>query len=412
MTHNDVSITNAKQGASTIRPANSATHGKWLYGLMKFHVFCKDNRRGETTSTYLFNAMATVKSLRDVFGFDDKWLVLIGMPVVSFLMSAMMYGDLLVREPDVFFRYCFLMSSVYTVVFWLSFRQIIAYFRRRFPQYKDTVKRLTYQTLTVVGAFFILKYILKILLYSDKLELLGDLLRHEIGMTIGSLIVTFLVLGIYETVGFYHQLQKSLVEKERLVKENVQGQLESLRNQVNPHFFFNSLNTLAYLIPEDPEKAVNYVQKLSKAYRYILDIREKTLVPLREELEFLDSYTILLQERFGQNLNIHIQVPESFHAYKLVPLCLQMLFENAIKHNVVSTLRPLTIEVAVEKGDRLVVKNNLQRKNQEVPSTQVGLNNICSRYKLVSEREVEVIATQQSFIVVLPLLQTEVPEPV
>ncbi|MFQ5446867.1 MAG: sensor histidine kinase, partial [Saprospiraceae bacterium] len=202
-------------------------------------------------------------------------------------------------------------------------------------------------------------------------------------------------------------LQKTQLEKERLVKENVQSQLESLRNQVNPHFFFNSLNTLAYLIPEDPAKAENFVQKLSKAYRYILEIRDKQLVTLEEELVFLDSYTCLLQERFGENLLVKVDAPEEILPYKLVPLSLQMLFENAIKHNVISTQSPLVIEVFVENTDRLVVKNNLQRKNQTMPSTKVGLENISRRYKLVSDHEVEVIMTQQSFIVILPLIKVE-----
>jgi LytS/YehU family sensor histidine kinase len=293
------------------------------------------------------------------------------------------------------------------VVYWLSFRFFLVFYRRRFPQYKDTLRRVVYQLLTVVGGYFLLKIILDPMVRRLLGEMLGDELRHEIGMSIASLMVTFLVLGIYETVGFYKQLQKSLVEKERLVKENVQGQLESLRDQVNPHFFFNSLNTLAYLSPEDPEKAVNYVQKLSKAYRYILEIREKTLTTVSDELGFLDSYTSLLQERFGDNLQINIQVPAKFYTYYIVPLCLQMLFENAIKHNIVSAQHPLSIEVFVEADDRLVVKNNLQRKNQDMPSTKVGLANICNRYKYVSDREVEVLVTQQSFIVVLPLLKPE-----
>ena len=352
-----------------------------------------------------------MKSSKEILGFDDKWLMLIGIPVVAFLMSAMMYGDYLVRNPNLFFKTCAPISLIYTVVYWLTFRYLLFFYRRRYPQYKDTVRRVVYQLLTVVVGYFLLKIILDPLLHDYFAGALGDELRHKIGMSIGSLMVTFLVLGIYETVGFYNQLQHSLVEKERLVKENVQSQLESLRNQVNPHFFFNSLNTLAYLIPEDTDKAVNYVQKLSKAYRYILEIREKMLVPLSNELEFLSSYTCLLQERFGQNLNIKIEAPTEFYTYSIVPLCLQMLFENAIKHNVVSSQHPLTIEVTVEKGDRLVIKNNLQRKNQEIPSTKVGLDNICSRYKLVSEREVEVIATQQSFIVVLPLIKSEVREP-
>ena len=343
-------------------------------------------------------------STKDIFGFNDKWLVIIGIPVVAFLMAAMMYGDLLVMAPELFFSTCLPVALIYTVVYWLVFRFLLIFYREKFPSAQDTVRRLVFLALSVITCYFLLKFALEPILLRFFISFHQNVLRHEIGMSIGSLMVTFLVLGIYETIGFYTQLQKSLVEKERLVKENMQSQLESLRNQVNPHFFFNSLNTLVYLIPEAPDKAVNFVQKLSKAYRYILEIRDRHLVALQEEIDFLTSYTCLLKERFGENLQIEVQVPAKFLDRKIVPLCLQMLFENAIKHNVVSTQHPLTISVSVEHGDRLVVKNNLQRKRQEIPSTRIGLENICSRYRFVTDREVEVITTQQSFIVVLPLL--------
>jgi LytS/YehU family sensor histidine kinase len=340
-----------------------------------------------------------------IFGFDDKWLIIIGVPVVSFLIPLIMFGDVLMREPKTFFQICTSVSLAYTVIYWIAFRFALLYFWKRFNSPKEEKKRLIYQSVAVIAGYFALKVVLDPILHKKMHEIHGDLLRTEIGMTIGSLVVTFLVLGIYEIFGYYNKLQKTLLEKERLVKENVQGQLESLKNQVNPHFFFNSLNTLSYLIPEAPEKAVAFVQRLSKAYRYILEIREKVLVTLAEELSFLESYNCLLTERFGDNLRIRIQTPDEYQHHKIVPLSLQMLFENAIKHNVVSVQKPLTIEVFVENGDRLVVKNNLQRKNQETDSTKVGLSNIRSRYQMVSDREVEVIVTPVAFTVILPLLK-------
>ncbi len=147
------------------------------------------------------------------------------------------------------------------------------------------------------------------------------------------------------------------------------------------------------------------MQKLSKAYRYILEIRERELTTVAEELGFLDSYNCLLNERFGENLRITINVPEEAKRLQILPLSLQMLFENAIKHNVVSTQHPLHIEVFAERGDRLVVRNNLQPKKQDQPSTKIGLENIKSRYRLLTKMEVEVIVTNQHFIVVLPLVQ-------
>jgi len=348
-----------------------------------------------------------MKRAKDIFGFDDKWLVIIGIPATTLITTAMMFGDIMVEDPWFFFTGCNGISFIYNTVFWLVFRQVVLVFAERYPNTGDLAKRILLQSLVVLVLYFLINIILDPLLHHYLEPQIKNDIRHSIGTTIGSLLVTFLVLGIYLTTGFYHQLQKTMVEKERLVKENVQSQLESLKNQVNPHFLFNSLNTLSYLIPEDPAKAENFVQKLSKAYRYILEIRERELTTVAEELGFLDSYNCLLSERFGDNIRIHINVPEEAKHLQILPLSLQMLFENAIKHNVVSVQHPLQIEVFVEKGDRLVVKNNLQPKKQDQPSTKIGLENIKSRYQLIAKKEVEVIVTHQHFIVVLPMVQQE-----
>lgn len=341
---------------------------------------------------------------KKILGFDDKWLVIIGIPVTAFITTAMMFGDVLVSDPRFFFTACNGVGFVYTTIFWLVFRQVVLYFAERYPNPKDFAKRMFLQFLVVLVLYVLIKITLDPLLHGYFDNKIKNELQHDIAMTIGSLLVTFLVLGIYVTVGFYHQLQKTMVEKERLSKENMQSQLESLKNQVNPHFLFNSLNTLSYLIPEDPAKAENFVQKLSKAYRYILEIRERELTTLAEELDFLDSYNCLLKERFGDNLRININVPAEAKRMHILPLSLQMLFENAIKHNVVSTQYPLHIEVFVEKSDHLAIKNNLQPKKQEQTSTKIGLENIKSRYLLLTKKDVEVIVTHQHFIVVLPLV--------
>ena len=353
-----------------------------------------------------------MKRAKEIFGFDDRWLMVIGIPVITFVINAMMFGEVMVHDTGFFVTACNGIGFVYTTIFWLVFRQVVLFFAEQYPQPIDFKKRMLLQTLVVLALYFLIKSILDPLLHPFIAEKIDVDLQHEIAMNIGSLLVTFLVLTIYVTAGFYHQLQRTMVEKERLLKENVQSQLESLKDQVNPHFLFNSLNTLSYLIPEDPAKAENFVQKLSKAYRYILEIREREMTTLDEELGFLDSYNCLLNERFGDNLKIKINVPETASRLQILPLSLQMLFENAIKHNVVSTQYPLHIEVFVEKGNRLVVKNNLQTKKQELPSTRIGLENIKSRYRLIAKQEVEVIVTQQHFIVVMPLIQPKHATPI
>ncbi len=351
-----------------------------------------------------------MKNAKDILGFNDKWFMLIGIPVATMLTNAMIFTELLVENPPFFIGRCFTVGLTYTAVYWVIFRQLLIYSRKMYPSNKNYGRRIVVQIAIVFIIFFILKAILDPILHPISVEF-WKTPKHDLSMTIGGLTVTFLVLGVYETTMFYFQLQKSMLEKEQLEKENMRSQLEGLKNQVNPHFFFNSLNTLAYLIPENPTKAENFVQKLSKAYRYILEIREQELMSLEDELKFLDSYTCLLKERFGENLRISINVPAVFLQKKIVPLSLQMLFENAIKHNVVSSSHPLTIEVTAERGDQLIIKNSLQQKKQVQQSTKVGLENIKRRYRIVTQKEVQVISSGNSFIVVLPLInETSLPE--
>ena len=341
---------------------------------------------------------------KKILGFNDTWLMLIGIPLVTFFTTAMMFTELMLHNPLLFWANCGTVGLVYTIIYWLVFRYLLLSLRKKLPSQKDFPKRTFIQVVAVVVIHFVLKLMLDPLLHPFINSIVDINGAHDVSMTISSLMVTFLVLGTYETASFYFQLQKEQLEKEQLMKENMRGQLEGLKNQVNPHFFFNSLNTLAYLIPEHPAKAENFVQKLSKAYRYILEIRERETVTVAEELDFLNSYTCLLNERFGENLNISIDVPERFLKMGIVPLAMQMLFENAIKHNVVSREHPLSIDVRVENGKQLVVKNKLQPKQQTMDSTKVGLENIKRRYRFLSGKEVETIVAPQSFIAILPLL--------
>jgi len=202
-------------------------------------------------------------------------------------------------------------------------------------------------------------------------------------------------------------LKKSRLEREVLVKENITSQLEGLRNQVNPHFLFNSLNTLASVIPNDPDKAVRFVTKLSKVYRYILDLKDEKLIPIKKELDFLQSYTFLLKERFGENISFDIDVGEENFEKLVMPLSLQLTFENAIKHNIITKSKPLKIEVYLE-NDNLVVKNTLQRKSTVESSTKMGLQNIKNRYSFFTDKEVSVMTTRSHFIVTLPLLSSSI----
>ncbi|MEL6925842.1 MAG: histidine kinase, partial [Bacteroidota bacterium] len=347
-----------------------------------------------------------LENCRALLGFDDRKLMLFGIPILSVWVFLLLFGEHLEQVASRgYLDNCLVTSLIYTGTFWFFLRAGIVYMRGRFPSNMDIGKRLLIQCLVLLVIYFIVKFGLNSTI--DNIGFFHDR-DYEPGplvMNISSLTLGALVISIYEGRYFYNLLHKSILEKEQLQRENIQSQLEGLKNQVNPHFLFNSLNTLTYLIPQDSEKAVRFVQKLSKVYRYILEIRDKELISLQEEMDFIHSYIFLLKERFGDNLNVQLEIEPMHLNSKIVPLSLQILFENAIKHNIISSERPLTITVNVEKGDRLVVRNNLQKKNQVMNSTKVGLQNIKNRYQFFSDEHVRVINTSDEFIVVLPLIR-------
>jgi hypothetical protein len=189
----------------------------------------------------------------------------------------------------------------------------------------------------------------------------------------------------------------------KLEKETLASQFEALKNQINPHFLFNNFSTLASIIEESGVTAVSFVQELSKVYRYVLQTRSSTLVPLKEELDFILSYRFLMSKRFGDNLSIILTVPEAAWDLRVMPFSLQLLVENAIKHNIISIKKPLWIRIEM-CNDYLTVTNNIQKKNTPVQSTHIGLDNIRTRYGLMTNRDVRVIETVAEFKVEIPLL--------
>jgi sensor histidine kinase YesM len=217
-----------------------------------------------------------------------------------------------------------------------------------------------------------------------------------------SVIITVIISLFLHGRAFLLNWQQSKIDAERLQRENIAGKYEALKNQVNPHFLFNSLNALSNLVYEDQEKAVKFIKQLSEVYRYVLDTRDQEVVALDQEIKFLESYIYLQQIRFENRLNVQVNITD--RNVLVTPLALQMLIENAIKHNIVSADDPLKISVYQDNG-HIVVENNLQRK--EVlgePSAGVGLENIVKRYELLTDRKVEIVDGPDKFIVKLPLL--------
>ena len=206
--------------------------------------------------------------------------------------------------------------------------------------------------------------------------------------------------------GFMINWKKAMTQettKQEIVAKTETAKFESLKNQLDPHFLFNSLNVLTSLIGENPNQAEKFTTKLSKVYRYVLEQRNKDLVPVAEELKFAKTYMQLLEMRFEDAVEFNIPDAVSSKELKIVPLSLQLLLENAVKHNVVSSSKPLTINI-YEEQNYLIIENNINPKEAIGKSTKVGLQNIADRYGLITQRGVKIENNNKTFKVSLPLL--------
>jgi len=240
-----------------------------------------------------------------------------------------------------------------------------------------------------------------IYLYSGHLP--SPLLDYILIASRQIILISSSVAFVFTTIGFLKNWRSSTVEAERLRAEMMTYKYDSLRNQVNPHFLFNSLNTLSDLVYEDQDLAVKFIRQLSDIYRYVLDSREREAVPLREEMEFIDSFSMLLKTRFEDKLLFDIDVPLESNDL-IVPMALQNLIENAVKHNEASTKHPLMVHISRE-GDFLVVRNEVRLKKLNESPSQTGLRNIRARYEFLTDEPISVLEKDGQFVVRLPILK-------
>jgi len=230
------------------------------------------------------------------------------------------------------------------------------------------------------------------------------IIRNEV-IIICVLIIVVLLFNLLDLgVFLLYKWRYSLAELERFKKENAEYRFEMLQNQVNPHFLFNSLNTLSSLMYQDVDTAARYIRQLSHVYRYVLENRNKELVPLKNELDFIESYKYLFELRFTNRLSVDIRI-DSKDTHKLIaPMTLQLLVENSVKHNIISQKQPLAIQIYIEDGF-IVVKNNHQKKTPEGFSSGMGLKNISNRYAFFGPKEIQIVETPEEYVVKVPLIE-------
>jgi LytS/YehU family sensor histidine kinase len=217
--------------------------------------------------------------------------------------------------------------------------------------------------------------------------------------------VSGLVVGCVLIIRLIFQKQAIILENETLKREALQSQYESLKNQLSPHFLFNSLTALKILINEAPETAQKYVNSLSKALRYTLQSNEKQLVPLKAEMDFMESYLFLIRMRFDTNLSVITSINEGYLSHRLPPLTIQTLMENAIKHNEISKLRPLRIDISTTENDSLIVSNDIQKKLSEEEGTGIGLTNLSKQFQLLFGKDITISIENNQFKVEIPLIK-------
>ncbi|WP_109832498.1 sensor histidine kinase [Reichenbachiella versicolor] len=295
---------------------------------------------------------------------------------------------------------------VFCAVLWNGSGFILDYFEDRFPLLESTPKRLLISVVSVTLWLILGANLVSLILGTCTWDNIIDPKFFFRNNNI-SLIAGIIISSFYVGNDFFEKWKESVRQNEELKNQQIRTQFEVLQNQMSPHFLFNSLNTLTTLIEEDQKVAVDFTQTLSEVYRYILRNKERELVSVHEELEFCKSYVYLLKMRYPENLLVDIKVDLESRQKYVAPLTIQMLLENAIKHNMISKIAPLNIEVYIDQIGEIVVKNTLQIKKSLEKSTKTGLDNIRKRYQFLGDREIKVVTSQKYFRVAIPLIQVQ-----
>lgn len=297
--------------------------------------------------------------------------------------------------------YTFVISYVNTLVF--EFLE-----KRTYKSY-NVIKRIVYgilgSTIVTLLTIFVLRIIVEVVIFGDSFD---HFIENETwsGYSFG-LWITLTIVSVFYVIYFYNHYQKSKIKEQKVIAGAASAKFDALKNQLDPHFLFNSLNVLTSLIEENPDSAQKFTTALSKVYRYVLEQKNKELVTVDEELNFARTYMSLLKMRFEDSIIFEIPDKASNPESKVVPLSLQLLLENAVKHNMVTSSKPLHIKI-YEDGNHLVVMNNLQPKQIVKKSSGVGLENIKQRYQLLTERKVYINQREKDFAVAIPMLTKQV----
>ena len=335
--------------------------------------------------------------------------------IITFIIGCLVYliGNLISNGFDYKsvneFLIDFVLYQLYSFVLGYSNMYYFDYLERRKWKREDRIKRIIIGVLgstiiTLMGLFIIRLFTATLINGMTISEFIANeqFKYYQFGLWI-----TLTIVAVFHLVYFYNRYQQNKIKEQKVIAGTASAKFDALKNQLDPHFLFNSLNVLTSLIEENPENAQKFTTSLSKVYRYVLEQKNKELVTVDEELEFAKTYMSLLKMRFEDSIIFEIPDHATNPESKVVPLSLQLLLENAVKHNMVTTSKPLHINIYEDQGN-LVVENNLQPKQIVKKSSGVGLENIKQRYDLLSTKRVYINKQANSFSVSLPMLTKQI----
>ena len=304
----------------------------------------------------------------------------------------------------------FFFYQLYTFVLSYTNTLFFEYMKKRQFQTYEVVKRILYgisgSTIITLICIFFLRILVEVIIYKMSFNEFIEGETWSQGYAFG-LWITMSIISVFYIIYFYNRYQKNKIKEQKVIAGAASAKFDALKNQLDPHFLFNSLNVLTSLIEENPENAQKFTTALSKVYRYVLEQKNKELVTVDEELNFAKTYMSLIKMRFEDSIIFEMPDKALNPESRVVPLSLQLLLENAVKHNMVTSTNPLHIKIYEDNG-HLVVMNNLQPKQIVKKSSGVGLENIKQRYKLLSNRKVIINQREKDFAVAIPILTKQV----
>ena len=340
----------------------------------------------------------------------DARIIAVVMPIMVFIVNSILLGQGYFSGLLVFFTATIIAGIILTVS-WQVLTAIAVTLRNRFPKDVDLVKRLSIALLLFIIitalTFSCIFWIFERLIITK--DFVDDARLKWVLMS--GIIINIFVTLLHEGVAGFEKWKKTITETEALKTEYMQSRLLGLKSQLNPHFLFNSLNSLSCLIQESPGKAEKFLDEMSKVYRYLLKNSDEQLVTLEAELQFTRSYFYLLKERHGEGLDMEINVTRSFFEKQLPPLTLQILLESAFNMNAIGKEQPLKIELNITANGWLEIKNNVQRKISDSLADRAGIQNLSKKFRLLCNKYIIVKDTGKYQVITVPLItakETEV----